>query len=521
MSDNPYAQFVQPSPQDVSNGPSAPVTATPQNVESLPVITDDGSSWAQPAANPYADYAPKKVSGAILPLSRSPGEGVRFDPDAGIVGQVKDAFSLPRDVATGNVRLDPNNPNAVARVNSAAALATPGDMVAPEAGSGALMPRGVATPTKEELYQSGGSKIRQANGMGVHLWPQGVSDLADQAANSLVNDNFYEVNAPTTHALLNRLGSPDPAVSFPLAQLDAYRSAFMDNAKDLAGTKDGLASRNVVSILDRFMENPPPEAVLAGPAADAAQLYRAGRGDWAAAERSNKVQGIEYKADVQSANPRGSTYDSSLRRKMQPLLDPSQPSRMYGFTPDEKAGVENIANGTPVRNTLGTVGEWMGGKGHWSSTVPSTIAAVAGAHEYGIPGAMLGVVPPMVGTALRGAESKLANNAFNRLDTSIRQRSPLFQQRLREAGNSIPNSSTQIGATRGAVASSVNQPPDQSQPAYAKGGKVKKPSHEFLVQRLMNLAEKAKREEKKATAPILNMPDDAVTAALAKAQEAI
>ena len=49
------------------------------------------------------------------------------------------------------------------------------------------------------------------------------------------------------------------------------------------------------------------------------------------------------------------------------------------------------------------------------------------------------------------------------------------------------------------------------QPAYARGGKVKKPSHEYLVNRLMALAEKAKRAEKKHTAPILNMPDDAVT----------
>ena len=59
------------------------------------------------------------------------------------------------------------------------------------------------------------------------------------------------------------------------------------------------------------------------------------------------------------------------------------------------------------------------------------------------------------------------------------------------------------------------------QPQYARGGKVKKPSHEYLVNRLMALAEKAKGAEKKHTAPILNMPDDAVTAALAKAQEAI
>jgi flagellar hook-basal body complex protein FliE len=67
-----------------------------------------------------------------------------------------------------------------------------------------------------------------------------------------------------------------------------------------------------------------------------------------------------------------------------------------------------------------------------------------------------------------------------------------------------------------------NSPPvGQLQPAYAKGGSVKKPTHEFLVQRLMKLAEKAKKAEKKVTAPILNMPDDTVTDALARAQKAL
>lgn len=521
MSDNPYAEFAQPSAGNIGAGQSAPMPATPQNMGAQPVLTDDGSTWTQPQSNLYQEYAPQKVSGAILPLSRSPGQGIKFDPDAGIVGQVKSAFSLPHDVATGQQRLDPSDPNAVGRVNSAAMLATPGDMIAPEAGSGALVPRGVATPTKEELYQSGSSQIKQANAMPVHLWPDSVSDLAKSAADSLVGNNYYEVNAPSTHALLSELGKRDPSVAVPFAELNAYRSKFMDNAKDLAGTQDGNASRSVVSVLDKYMANPPPEAVLAGPAADAAKLYQSGRGDWAAAERSNKVQGIEYKADVQSANPRGSTYDSSLRRKIQPLLDPSQPSRLYGFTPDEKAGVEDVANGTTLRNSLGTAGEWMGGKGHWSSTVPSTLAAIAGAHEYGVAGTALGLVPPMVGTALRGAESKLANNAFNRLDTSIRQRSPLYQQRLNTTAPSLPSATGQVGAARAAGAAAVNQPPDQTVPQYAKGGQVKKPTHEFLVNRLMKLAEKAKREEKKITAPILNMPDDAVTTALAKAQEAI
>jgi len=57
---------------------------------------------------------------------------------------------------------------------------------------------------------------------------------------------------------------------------------------------------------------------------------------------------------------------------------------------------------------------------------------------------------------------------------------------------------------------------------YAKGGAVKgKPTHEFLVARLMRLAEEAKRAEKASTKPILDVPDSTVATALAKAQEAI
>jgi hypothetical protein len=58
-------------------------------------------------------------------------------------------------------------------------------------------------------------------------------------------------------------------------------------------------------------------------------------------------------------------------------------------------------------------------------------------------------------------------------------------------------------------------------PQYAQGGSVERPTHEFLVQRLMKLAERAKRDEKRATAPILKLPDSAVTYALALANRYI
>jgi hypothetical protein len=285
------------------------------------------------------------------------------------------------------------------------------------------------------------------------------------------------------------------------------------------------------------MENPPQDTVLSGPAAEAGAVLKDARGDRAAFERANKLQGIEYNAEVQSSNPRGSTYDSSLRRKVQPLLNPQYPYRLNGFTPDERAGIQNIAEPTGVqgfvRNGLGTAGEWLGGKGHFASPAAAIGAGIAGAHEFGPVGAAAAAGPPILGAALRAGENALTKRAFNNVDEAVRQRSPLYRDRLAatpptmsEAAPVVSNSLKGAASTAAtpdgtnSYAPTLGQPLDPNQ-FYAKGGKVKKPTHEFLVQRLMNLAEKAKRAEKKVTAPILNMPDDTVTAALAKASEAI
>jgi hypothetical protein len=57
--------------------------------------------------------------------------------------------------------------------------------------------------------------------------------------------------------------------------------------------------------------------------------------------------------------------------------------------------------------------------------------------------------------------------------------------------------------------------------ARASGGSVKKPTHEQLLARLMNMVEKAKKAEKNRTRPMLSVPDEIVANALAAAQRAI
>jgi hypothetical protein len=120
-----------------------------------------------------------------------------------------------------------------------------------------------------------------------------------------------------------------------------------------------------------------------------------------------------------------------------------------------------------------------------------------------------------IANQLTSRDPAVVSQATNRI-----AKSPALMNMLRQAEIGMASSSARIGADQRPNPMGWNVT-RAAQPAYAKGGKVSKPSHEFLVDRLMKLAEKAKKDGKRATAPILNMPDDAVTAALAKAQEAI
>ena len=58
-------------------------------------------------------------------------------------------------------------------------------------------------------------------------------------------------------------------------------------------------------------------------------------------------------------------------------------------------------------------------------------------------------------------------------------------------------------------------------PPHSPRADRSKPSHEFLVNRLMNLVEAAKKAEKERTKPMLGVPDEIVANALAAAQRAL
>ena len=85
-----------------------------------------------------------------------------------------------------------------------------------------------------------------------------------------------------------------------------------------------------------------------------------------------------------------------------------------------------------------------------------------------------------------------------------------------------PKPASQLAVpTAGQIVGRPSSSNQQLQPAFAKGGAVKRKTHEELVSRLMNACEEAKRATKRETKQILNVPDSTVARALEVANRAI
>jgi hypothetical protein len=132
----------------------------------------------------------------------------------------------------------------------------------------------------------------------------------------------------------------------------------------------------------------------------------------------------------------------------------------------------------------------------------------------GLPGALAGMAME------RGVEHLGQARAVSKQFRGANSAKPgIISRAAASVGNVLKSPITPSGA----LLERALQQPRQAQMQYARasGGPVSKRTHEQLVSRLMDLAEKAKKDVNKDTKPLLNAPDEAVVKALAVAQRAI
>lgn len=378
---------------------------------------------------------PPPTTGQLLPVSRDAQGNISFDPTAGILGDAISAVTLPGDVFTGKV--DPMSPQGMARA------AQFGQFVSPTTpGAAWFKAAKVPVPSSAELLASGAAGKDLARSLGVVYDPQAIVALAGKTQGDLLQKGLGPKVASLTNGILDDLqkvpagGQADYATTIDAARRNL--GSIAQNAKD---GSDRAAATQAIKALDQFIAQPPPQSVVAGPAATLREVASDANADYAAGSRSKTIEALGKRADVRAAAANsGFNVDNSVRSRVASFIQPAAdggPSlaERSGFTPTEIDMLQNVVNGTATTNTLRTISNLLGGGGGLGAMASGAIGGAAATAATHNPLMMLtGIVPPATGLLARTIENAKTRGALNDAAQTLRTRSPLYNDRAAFTG---------------------------------------------------------------------------------------
>lgn len=278
-------------------------------------------------------------------------------------------------------------------------------------------------PTVADLKDAARASYKSPEVEAVRINPQSTANLAAQIESDLAKQGFRpkpNQGAPVFEEVRG-LVPPQGVGAVSVADIDSARKALGVIAKerDLTGapTANASAARAAIDHINDYLPNLKQADVLAGDAAKAAGILDEARSNWGAAKRAEAVDLQLTRADRQAAKSgSGSNIENSMRQKIATLLD--NPKRTVGFSDAEKAAMESIVRGTPMRNVMRKAGK-LGVDGGLSMAW-NTAAAL------GTGGASL---PITVGsTAARKIGEAMTSKAGRQLSEMVRSRSASSQR---------------------------------------------------------------------------------------------
>lgn len=398
--------------------------------------------WKPVDGDPFADggkqWKPAKTgyTGQILPFSTGPDGKAQFDSNAGLLGVIKRAVTLPRDVIEGNVQLDRearhplHDDPAIERLTEAAGVMTP---ASPAAGSitRKVMP---AVPSRDELASAASRGYRAVENSGVEYDLNSVVGAATKIKAALDKGGFREKNAGQAHSILNDLirppNVPGARTVADIGGIVSARRAAARVARTSADATEREAANQLVRELDVFIQRTGPKNAVAGPAAATGKTYGEANRNYAAAKRSEKLRdgpdSAEFRGELNaSVANSGQNTGNSIRQKLAAILRNRKDRR--GFSPEEIEGIDAAARGGFATNSLRNVGNAVSGYG-------SMAGAVVGGVNAGVEGGLAGILAGQVaGRSLKAGSTALTKRALRKVDTQSRMRSPLYEDRLRNA----------------------------------------------------------------------------------------
>lgn len=384
----------------------------------------------------------------VLPFSESPDGSISFDSNAGLLGAVKRAVTLPGDVLTGQVQLrDPDtgriSDEALGRTHELGLLMSPanpavraGDKLIPGAARN-IRKANPKVPTAKELLKAGSEGFDAMRATGAEYPAAQVKSVADALMVKLNEKGFDEQTASKTIKTLRKLASPPDNSVATIGNLHSARKTFGKIGQNFNDPSDQAAARAVVDALDEFITGRGGESVSAGPRTGiqekAGELLRSANANFAAGKRSDLVQGIDRSAArrANAANS-GKNIGNTIRQRVVSALE--QPKKISGFDSDETKLLESLVKGSRFANATRDIGNLLGGGGGLGGFISIGAGAGAGSALGGVPGAAIGAAAAKgTGAGMRSLSNRATLKALQQADEAIRMRSPLFQQRLADA----------------------------------------------------------------------------------------
>lgn len=443
--------------------------ASPVTDPALLALLEGGAK--QPVADPatLAQLNQRSVIDKLTGLDG--GERYQTWPERavrGIASGLASGATLPGDVMAGKA-----SPDDTGRVMELATMGTP---VNPAIRAGDRMLPGMAkaigekkpvVPTTTELAEAGGKQFEAFRNSGVEYSANSVSDWARRTQQELFDRGISPVDAPGTFTKLKELENAPPGAFVTPANLHSLRQSLQATAQNFnpQAARDQLAASRGIAALDNFISAPPTSGVLAGTPPAAAVPFEAGKGNYAAAMRSNAINGELDRARTgilersegraQAANS-GRNPDNTIRSKAESFLE--KPKDVSGLSDAEIAALEGVVEGGPGRNSARYIGNLLGGGGGMGQALWSGGGATAGALTGGPVGAAVGAtVPPAIGAGAKALANILAKRDLRSVDEMMRMRSPLYEERVANPEMYVISPEKRALMARAALLQSMNQ----------------------------------------------------------------
>lgn len=417
---------------------------------------------------------PPPSSGMFWPISWDAQGNPHFDPNAGILGAIRSAFTLPADVYSGKTPMQgPQggiNPEVVNRGIGFAALASPASAAMR---AGELIPGELAAPavpSAAALKKAGGLGYDAARASGLEIKGDAVANMASGLQQNLQSDyGIIAKTAPKTFGVLDELANAPPNSTVGIPGMDAARRGL--SAISLEGGTEGLAARNSVGRLDDFMSSLDDSQLAptnpgTASAQGVAQTLANARGNYAAAQRSNDVMGgldrantgIMERAEARAeASHSGTNIDNAIRGRVASFLQ--NPANVAGFSQPEIGALKGVVAGGPLQNAARYVGNLFGGGGGLGHLLGMASGfgighALGGDAEAGAIGAM---VPGSLGVTAKALENALARRNLAAADQTIRMNSPLYRAMVQQGTAYAPRGLLNPLIARGLLSPIANQ----------------------------------------------------------------